>query len=175
MTIRKSVAACLLPAALLFAAGAACAQSVSFQGQTFVNKGLVGVARIPSNTVDKFGDTVSLGSSMAVLPGSWKKRADGSYSGRFLMLPDRGWNTSGTIDYAGRLHRFEVSFKPYTGAGPTTQDQLVMTYKTSNLFKEPKKNTTGLDPLAVRPAIGNLPALPVGSNGRISVDDEGVV
>ena len=114
----------LLPVALIALTVPAFAQSVSFQGQTFVNKGLVGVARVPSNDVDKFGDTVSLGSGMAVLPGSWRKKGDGSYTGRFLMLPDRGWNTSGTVDYAGRLHRYEVTLKPYTGAGPTTQDLL---------------------------------------------------
>lgn len=102
MSIRKSIAASLLPAALLLGATAAYAdQSVTFQGQTFVNKGLVGVARVPSNGIDKFGDTVSLGSGLAVLPGSWHKRGDGSYIGRFLMLPDRGWNTRGTVDYAG--------------------------------------------------------------------------
>jgi len=176
MSIRKSIAASLLPAALFLGTASASAdQSVSFQGQTFVNKGLVGVARVPSNGVDKFGDTVSLGSGMAVLPGSWHKRGDGSFIGRFLMLPDRGWNTAGTVDYAGRLHRYEAILRPYYGSGPTSQDQLTMTYKTSNLFREPKKNTTGLDPQGVRPASGNLPPLPIASNGRISVDDEGVV
>ncbi|HWU54226.1 MAG TPA: esterase-like activity of phytase family protein, partial [Rhizomicrobium sp.] len=78
-------------------------------------------------------------------------------------------------DYAGRLHRYEAVLHPYYGNGPTTQDQLTMTYKTSNLFREPKKNTTGLDPVGVRPASGNLPPLPIASNGKISVDDEGVV
>jgi hypothetical protein len=79
------------------------------------------------------------------------------------------------VDYAGRLHRYEVMLHPFTGTSTTAQDQLTMTYKTSNLFHEPKKNTTGLDPVGVRPATGNLPPLPVGSNGHISVDDEGVV
>ena len=36
-----------------------------------------------------------------------------------------------------------------------------MTFKTSNLFHEPKKNTTGLDPLAVRPATATMPPLPL--------------
>jgi hypothetical protein len=175
VTVRKSIAAGLLPVALLFGAADAFAQTVPFQGQNFVNKGLVGVARVPSNAVDKYGDTVSLGSGMAVLPGSWHKRGDGSYIGRFLMLPDRGWNTQGTVDYAGRLHRYEAILKPYYGAGPTSQDQLTMTYKTSNLFHEPHKNSSGLDPVGERPANGNLPPLPIASNGKISVDDEGVV
>ena len=149
--------------------------SVTFQGQIYTNQGLVGVARVPSNAVDKFGDTVSLGSGMSVLPGSWHKRGDGSFTGTFLMLPDRGWNTQGTVDYAGRLHRYQATLNPYYGAGPTSQDQLTMRYKTSNLFHEPHKNTTGLDPLAVRPASGKLPPLPQAPNGKIAVDDEGVV
>lgn len=149
----------LSAALLLLSATAAMAQtSVSFQGETFVNKGLVGVARVPSNAVDKFGDTVSLGSGMAVLPGSWHKKGKDSYTGTFLMLPDRGWNTGGTVDYPGRLHRYKADFTPYYGTGPAgSQHQLTMTYKTSNLFKEPKKNTTGIDPLYVRPATGSLP------------------
>jgi hypothetical protein len=176
VNFRKSIAISFLPVALLVGATAASAQSVSFQGQTFVNKGLVGTARVPSNGVDKYGDTVSIGSSMAVLPGSWHKRGDGSFIGRFLMLPDRGWNTQGTIDYAGRLHRYEAILNPYYGTTPVaTQDQLSMTYKTSNLFHEPHKNTTGLDALGVRPASGNLPPLPIGPNGHITVDDEGLV
>src|SRR5258706_15841288 len=87
MTIRKSIFASLLPAALLLGAATASAQSVIFQGQTFVNNGLVGVARVPSNAVDKYGDTVSLASGMTTLPGSGHKRGDGGYIGRFLMLP----------------------------------------------------------------------------------------
>jgi hypothetical protein len=166
----------LLPAALLAVnAHAALAQSVVFQGQTFVNKGLVGVARVPSNARDKIGDTVSLGSGITIPPGGWHKRQDGNYTGSFIMLPDRGWNTAGTVDYPGRLHRYDVVLRPYYGSGPTGQDQLRMTYKTSKLFREPRKDTTGLDPSGVRPASGSMPALPIASNGHIAVDDEGVV
>jgi len=43
------------------------AQSVVFQGQTFINKGLVGVARVPSNAKDQFGETLGgFGSGMAM-------------------------------------------------------------------------------------------------------------
>jgi hypothetical protein len=176
MSLRHTLLGCALPAALLLSAPAFADTSVTFQGSTFVNKGLVGVARVPSNSVDKFGDTVSLGSSMAVLPGSWKKKNNGTYTGTFLMLPDRGWNTGGTVDYPGRLHRYQVTFTPYYGTDPAgSQNQLTMTYKTSTLFKEPKRNTTGIDPLFVRPAAGGLPALPVDGNNHIAVDDEGVV
>src|SRR5262245_50373488 len=44
-------------AAMLWA-GTAAAQSVVFKGSTFVNEGLVGVARVPSDARDQFGDTL---------------------------------------------------------------------------------------------------------------------
>jgi len=151
------------------------AQSVSFQGETFVNKGLVGVGRVPSNALDKFGDTLGgFGSGQTVLPGSWKKRPSGSFVGRLLAVPDRGWNTQGTVDYFGRLHRFEMTLQPFYGESTPDQNQMVLTYKTSNRFHD-KQLTTGLDPTAVRAAGNGYPALPVGPNGRVAVDDETIV
>jgi len=78
-----------------FLGGAAAAQqSVVFEGSTFVNQGLVGVARVPSDARDQFGDTLGgFGSAMAMDLNSWKKNRDGSYAGTLLMVPDRGWNT----------------------------------------------------------------------------------
>src|SRR5262249_6510449 len=88
-TIARLAGAALI---LVAAAGIASAQSVVFQGQTFVNKGLVGVARVPSNARDQFGDTLGgFGSGMAMDLRSWHKNRDGSYSGILHMLPDRGW------------------------------------------------------------------------------------
>jgi hypothetical protein len=102
---------------LFLTGGIASAQSVSFQGKTFVNKGLVGVARVPSNAVDQFGDTLGgFGSGMAMDLDSWHENRDGSYGGTLYMLPDRGWNTQGSVDYRGRLHRFDVTLNPlYSG------------------------------------------------------------
>jgi hypothetical protein len=51
-----------------------------------------------SNATDKIGDTVSLGLGMTVPANIWHKRQDGSYTGAFIMLSDRGWNTQGTVD-----------------------------------------------------------------------------
>src|SRR3978361_2068077 len=90
---------------LFLTGGIASAQSVSFQGKTFVNKGLVGVPRVPSNAVDQFGDTLGgIGSAMAIDLDSWHQNRDGSYGGTLYMLPDKGWNTQGTEDYRGRRH-----------------------------------------------------------------------
>src|SRR5215467_5912347 len=63
--------------------------SVDFEGATFVNKGLVGVARVPSDARDQFGDTLGgFGSAMAMQLNTWHKNKDGSYSGTLLMVPD---------------------------------------------------------------------------------------
>jgi hypothetical protein len=132
--------------------GAASAQSVTFEGSTFTNKGLVGVARVPSNAVDQFGETLGgFGSSMAMDLSTWHKKHDGSYAGTLYMLPDRGWNTQGSVDYRGRLHRFDVKLTPFTGASTTSQNQLQLNYKSSTLFLQAGgQPTTGLDPTGVR-------------------------
>ncbi len=156
------------------------AQSVSFDGATFVNKGLVGVGRVPSDAKDKLGDTLGgIGSGMVADLNSWKKDGD-TYSGTLYMLPDRGWNTEGSVDFPGRLQKFAIALKPVdTGAavpaGADQQAQLRLTYDDSIMMHEANGTpTTGLDPTDVRPAAGGLPDLPV-ADGHISVDDEGVV
>jgi hypothetical protein len=162
--------------ALTFGTVTAGAQQVPFEGSIFVNQGLVGVARVPSNAVDRFGDTLGgFGSGMTVEPGSWKEQRQGVYGGRFLMLPDRGWNTQGTVNYFGRLQQFDVTLQPFYGASTTRQDQLKMHYRTAVPFHDRWSPTTGLDPVSERPAHNGLPPLPQASNGRIPVDDEGVV
>jgi len=164
---------------LLLTSGIASAQSVSFQGHTFVNKGLVGVARVPSNAVDQFGETLGgFGSGMAMDIDSWHKNRDGSFGGTLYMLPDRGWNTQGTTDFRGRLHRFEVTLNPLFSGSTASQNQLQLKYKSSALFHRwGGVLTTGLDPNAVQPATADFPELPVvaATNGKISVDDEAVV
>ena len=162
---------------LALVTNAAYAQSVSFEGTTFVDKGLVGVARAPSNAVDSLGETLGgFGSAATMLPGSWHRRSDGSFVGKLLMVPDRGWNTQGTLDFIGRLQRFDFVLSPFYGVSTTDQNQLQMTYKITNKLHEKKqKPTSGLDPVSVRPATGVFPKLPQASNGKISVDNEGIV
>lgn len=70
-------------------------------GQTYTYEGLAGYGFVPSNFVDKFGDTVSLGSSVALEKDSWKKKTrkqghgtETYYAGTLWMLPDRGWFVS---------------------------------------------------------------------------------
>jgi hypothetical protein len=162
------------------AAVAAEAQSVAFDGVTFVNKGLVGVGRIPADAKDKLGDTLGgIGSGMVADIASWKREGD-TYSGVLYMLPDRGWNTEGSVDYPGRLQKFSIALTPYYGAGPAPagagqQAQLKLNYEDAIVLHEADGTpTTGLDASEVRKAKDGLPDMPA-ANGKITLDDEGVV
>jgi hypothetical protein len=98
------------------------------------------------------------GSGMAMDLSSWRKDWHGTYHGTLYMLPDRGWNTQGTVDFRGRLHRFDVTLKPLYGASTTAQNQLSLHYRNSTLFHERSGvPTTGLDPSGVRPATPQFP------------------
>jgi opacity protein-like surface antigen len=177
-------------AATLMGGAAAAQQSVVFEGSTFVNQGLVGVARVPSDARDQFGDTLGgFGSAMAMDLNRWRKSRDGSYSGTLFMVPDRGWNTQGTVDYRGRVHRFDVTLRPFTGASTAAQNQLTMNYRGSILLHEAANlrgrglgptnkegtPTAGLDPLDVRRGFFGFPDLPVDGDNHIAVDNEGIV
>ena len=53
---------------------------------------LAGYGFVPSNAVDKYGDTLGgYGSSIAIDQKSWKKLKNGSYTGLLWAIPDRGW------------------------------------------------------------------------------------
>lgn len=108
---------------------------------------LVGVARIPSNARDQFGETLGgFGSAMALAPGSWRHNGT-HYTGALTMLPDRGWNTQGTTDYRARLQHFTVTLTPYTGQQPAGQIGLTLAYRSSPLLRDAAgAPTTGLDP-----------------------------
>src|SRR5215467_571808 len=72
---------------------------------------LVGVGRLDAALRDKFGETFGSGSGMAIDPKSWT-RDGASWRGTIWLLPDRGYNVSGTIDYRSRLNRLEVVLTP---------------------------------------------------------------
>jgi hypothetical protein len=160
---------------------AAAAETVTVGGLTLVNKGLVGVGRIPSDQRDKFGETFGSGSGMAVDPKTWTRTADG-YSGTFYLLPDRGYNVSGTTDYRARLYRLSIAFKPVADVAtmPEAERQrsVVATIAdTIPLVDQADQLLTGLDPVenGVRPAAGDFPDLPQAATGRLAIDAEAVV
>lgn len=108
---------------------------VTLNGVQFVNLGLQGVGRVPAASLDPAtGESIGSISDMQI--SGWTKNGDGSYSGRFHFLPDRGYN-SGAIfsNYAARINEFTFSFAPYTSAAPTAaQNQIVMNFAGSTRF-----------------------------------------
>ncbi|OTA90465.1 hypothetical protein M434DRAFT_397999 [Hypoxylon sp. CO27-5] len=110
---------------------------------------LAGYGYVVSDAVDKFGDTLGgLGSSIHLEQGAWKNLDNGSYSGVLWSLPDRGWNTQGTLNFNPRVHKFNIIFTPQPGAtvdnpsGPN----LYFEYLDTILFSGPDGTPcTGLD------------------------------
>ncbi|EXJ92572.1 hypothetical protein A1O3_01124 [Capronia epimyces CBS 606.96] len=162
-------------------------------GQTFVYDALAGYGFTPSDARDKFGDTAGgIGSSAAIDLRSWKVDRAGVYSGILWALPDRGWNTEGTLNFQPRVHKFQITFKPnyasttQNPSSPNLQLKLVDTVR----FTDPSGTPmTGLDPDGHGPYLTfpGFPSLPsatytgdgFGGNGtggrRASLDSEGLV
>ncbi|MGC4028823.1 MAG: esterase-like activity of phytase family protein [Steroidobacteraceae bacterium] len=91
------------------------AVSVTLNGQTFINQGLVGAGQLPAGTVDFLGDTLGSFSSLQVR--SWR-RVGGHYEGVLWTLPDRGRNDPAAglfYDYSARLHRLRIRYTPQDG------------------------------------------------------------
>ncbi|TIT84341.1 MAG: hypothetical protein E5W55_34495, partial [Mesorhizobium sp.] len=80
-------------------------------GVAYVNKGLVGVGRIPASQKDKFGETFGSGSGMAIDTKGWARDGAG-YKGSLWLLPDRGYNVAGTTDYRPRLNTISIELAP---------------------------------------------------------------
>lgn len=149
-------------------------------GVAYVNKGLVGVGRIPADQRDKFGETFGSGSGMAIDTSGWTHDA-GTYKGSLWLLPDRGYNVAGTTDYRPRLNIIGIEFTPVApGAAPAAgqeQTGVKATLADTMLLTDDKgADATGLDPLSdVRPAAGDMPMLPVATNGKLALDNEAIV
>ena len=81
-------------------------------GKTYAYEELAGYGLIASNATDKFRDTIGgIGSAIAIDRLSWQRIGD-SYTGLLYAIPDRGWNTQGTLNYQNRVQKFTVSFTP---------------------------------------------------------------
>ncbi|QSZ32983.1 hypothetical protein DSL72_002567 [Monilinia vaccinii-corymbosi] len=177
---------------LVIAQGSSHAKQTTCNGNTYTYQELGGYGFIPGDARDKFGDTIGgIGSSIAIDATTWTKLDNGSYTGVLWALPDRGWNTQGTLNYQSRVHKFDILFTPVSSAtlANPSGSNLVFKYRDTVLFSGPDGTpTTGLD----ADGSGHLsydgfPNLPVatytgdgfGNNGtggrRISVDSEGLV
>ena len=171
----------VLAVAALAAGGARAETAVTAGSYAIVNKGLVGVGRINADLRDKFGETFGSGSGMAIDPKSWS-RDGASYRGTLYLLPDRGYNIAGTIDYRARLNTIAIEFTPTSDPAALPSDQRQHTVAASladTMLLTDAAGTpfSGLDPVAggIRPAADGLPPLPQAPNGHVAIDSEGVV
>ncbi len=172
MTLTTSLTLSALVASVALAQG-------QFAG--FVNKGLVGVGRVPARTFDKFGDgqqdTLGGFSAMAVDTNSLAY-SDGKISGRLIGLPDRGFG-DGATDYRPRLELFNFTITPYYGETPVGQNQITFTNVDTVLFTygagAESRFFTGFDAGNTNaPVVPQSPATSLGG-GRRSLDAEGLV
>ncbi|GAA97532.1 uncharacterized protein L969DRAFT_68597 [Mixia osmundae IAM 14324] len=173
------------PAATLPQPDPSLAYSVTFNGVTYVNKGLVGYGSISASALDQFGDTLGgLGSAIAISPKSFR-RSGNRYAGALLMQPDRGHNTQGTVAYPARVQAFSFVFTPYYATANQTLAQggtsLPLNYLGGQEYQDREVSprlTTGLDPNGIRPAFGAVPELPIATSnlpyGNLTFDSEGI-
>ncbi|KAI1268127.1 esterase-like activity of phytase-domain-containing protein [Xylariaceae sp. FL1019] len=195
MARRAFLSACLAAgvSAATLEKRAAGVNSTTCNGANYVYQELAGYGRLAGNSTDKFGDTLGgIGSSIHLDQTTWKKHCNGSYSGLLWAIPDRGWNTEGTLNFESRIHKFQIILTPQPNAtvsnpsGPNLQ----LSYLDSLKLHAPDgvTPTTGID----GDATGHLsyegfPILPkatytgdgFGGDGpggvRIPVDSEGLV
>ncbi|EPS35907.1 hypothetical protein H072_10638 [Dactylellina haptotyla CBS 200.50] len=152
-------------------------------GKTYTYRALTGYGFVPSNGRDKFGDTVSTGSSIKISGWTYDK-STGSYSGTLWGLPDRGWNVEGTTNFQPRVHKYTFNFTPKPSSATPN---LVFDYLDTILLTDPNGNPmTGLDPNTVV-KINGFPDMPAttfpgdgwGGEGpggtRICLDSEALV
>jgi hypothetical protein len=156
--------------------------AVTLNGQTFINHGLVGVGRLSAATRDFNGETLGSFSSMALDQKSWRRLKDGSYTGTFWTLPDRGPNDVGpivgTTDYANRIHTHRFTFRPYAGSAAAPSDTVTITPTGGFLLRDAAgRPFTGKDPgpgILTRKGIAYPSPTKGEGAGRISMDSEGL-
>ncbi|KAK6071331.1 hypothetical protein SCUP515_07942 [Seiridium cupressi] len=166
--------------------------STTCNGKTYVYEELAGYGFVVSDAVDKFGDNLGgLGSAIYLDKNSWKQSDNGTYTGSLWTLPDRGWNTEGTLNYQPRVHKFTISLTPAPNAtvAEPSSPNLILTYEDTIRFSDPDgEPCTGLDAdVTGHVSYAGFPDLPIatytgdgfGGEGpggqRIPVDCEGLV
>lgn len=156
---------------------------VTLNGVTFSNKGITGAGRLSATTLDFRGETLGSFSGMAMDLSTWRRNADGSYSGGIITLPDRG-PFDGAIDYRNRIHTSNITFRPLaTGSAALPQvagSQSQVSITPTGGFTLTGINgltMTGRDPGASTVTIGGI-VYPLATDGtaagRISLDAEAI-
>ncbi|KAG7710147.1 hypothetical protein KL930_002108 [Ogataea haglerorum] len=132
-----TVSACLSLIPASFAAN-----SVFIGNDEYINYGLSGYGFVPGDAIDKYKDTISFGSSISLHKPSLSV-SNGVYTFVTYNLPDRGWNTNGTLNYAPRIHKYGVTFTPKNSSSSAN---LVWNYQDTILLKDFNGQLmTGLD------------------------------
>ncbi|GMF00201.1 unnamed protein product [Ambrosiozyma monospora] len=120
-------------------------ETVTIGDNEFVSYGLKGFGYVGASAVDKYGDTISFGSSVALQKSSLSVASDGTYTFTAYGLPDRGYNVDGTNNYIPRLQVFDISFKPSDSDSSDTGN-IKWSYKDTILLTDFNgNNMTGLD------------------------------
>lgn len=160
------------PLPQLDATAAGATTTVTLGGATYQHHGLVGVGELPSDSLDRRGDTLGSFSSFKIDPATWRRLPDGSYTGTLYSLPDRGYNVAGVIDYPARLQKFAVTFRPDTTSVQVPRDQLKLKLEETIVLRDARGElTTGLSPTGV--LLGSQPPTPT-AEGKLAVDTEGL-
>lgn len=167
-----------------FIPGGAEIPSPSGSNEGFLNLGLQGVGRVSANAMDAFGET--FGSVSGLQISGWKLNSDGSYSGKFFTLPDRGFN-SGTSysDYKTRIQELDFTFTPAPSStslpSVPEQSQISIRYTGGTLLKvNGQALTTGALPTSAASVPGSTSQTTVGTitdnggNSKIAIDAEGL-
>jgi hypothetical protein len=144
------------------------AVGASLGGVRVENKGLVGVGRLSGESLDSFGETQGAASGLFISSWAWN---GSQFTGKFNVLPDRGYNTPTVFsNYAARLHEVDFTFVPYYGATTVAQGQIVPTYnnvttKFTYLDGATTKFTTGLNPTGTSTILGQTVGTVTAANG----------
>jgi hypothetical protein len=147
--------------------------TVSLGGQNYVNQGLVGVGVFATNVIDGRGDTFGSFSSFKVDHNTWRKNANGSYSGTLYALPDRGYNVAGLIAYPARIQQMALSFTPDYTANNVSQTQLTLSLqRTISITDFAGQTTTAVDPTGATTLQGFSNVATAG--GKFAIDGEGL-
>lgn len=147
--------------------------TVSFGGQNFVNKGLVGVGVFATNVIDGRGDTFGSFSSFKLDHNTWRKNSNGSYSGTLYTLPDRGYNVAGLIAYPARIQQMGLTFTPDYTANTVSQTQLTLAFqRTITVTDFAGQITTAVDPTGPTTLQGFNNVATAG--GKFAIDGEGL-
>ncbi len=150
------------------------------QFEGFVDHGLVGVGRLPSDSFDALGPSIdTLGGVFSGLffdATTWRREGDPGkgfiYSGILYGLADRGFG-DGAQDFHPRIQVFQMSVSPYAGSGPVPQNQITLTNISTLLLQDGTNLLTGFD--ADDASISTEPRSSPNSlgAGRRSLDTEG--